>query len=118
MDAINVLRLAQANFARLHVCKHPTTKMQLLLLLLTSAFDFWDDLSRTSSQDKSESSEKLRFLRDFKSVTNNEHQLASCVWSIWSLNYHTKTPKMILILGSRFSPDDLPGGVVFFFPES
>lgn len=34
--------------------------------------DFWDDLSRTSSQERSESSEKLKFLRDFKSGTHNK----------------------------------------------
>lgn len=42
--------------------------------LLTSALDFWEDLSKTSSQDRSESSEKLKFLRDFKSATNNKPQ--------------------------------------------
>lgn len=55
-------------FSRL---KYPNKKqLYLPLLLLTSAFDFWEDLSRTSSHDRSESSEKLRFLRDFKSVSN------------------------------------------------
>lgn len=43
--------------------------------LLTSALDLWDDLSRTSSQERSESSEKLKFLRDFKSGTQNETKL-------------------------------------------
>lgn len=36
-------------------------------LLLTDGFDFWEDLSRTSSKDRSESSEKLRFWLAFKS---------------------------------------------------
>lgn len=34
----------------------------------TSAFDFWDERSRTSSHDRSESSEKLKFLLSFKSA--------------------------------------------------
>lgn len=77
--------------------------------LLTSAFDFWDDLSRTSSHDRSESSDTLRFLRDFKSAEHKQQK-------------HTgKTPdspvpthrNMLQIL-----PEDLPRGDILFLPES
>lgn len=36
-------------------------------VILTDGLDFWEDLSRTSSKDRSESSEKLRFWLAFKS---------------------------------------------------
>ncbi len=39
--------------------------------ILTSPLDFWEDLSRTSSQERSESSEKLRFLLRLKSTSEN-----------------------------------------------
>lgn len=74
-------------------------------IILTSAFDFWDDLSRTSSHDRSESSDTLRFLRDFKSAERNQqkHKFPD------SLTHRN----MLQIV-----PEDLPRGDVLFLPES
>lgn len=41
--------------------------ISLSALVLTVGLDFWEDLSRTSSKDRSESSEKLRFWLAFRS---------------------------------------------------
>lgn len=71
--------------------------------------DFWDDLSRTSSQERSESSEKLKFLRDFKSGT---HSKTKYVYKKNS-SFYQQLLDLHLI-----SPDDFPRGDVLFLPES